>query len=1102
MGFYNALTSGACSIDGSGRCSSQDAPNAGCVLPVFAKKGTGTLQIGYKYSGMTRVRADSNCLKLPLKSGGLLSLAWHQFTGLASSDPTGSSRLFAARPEGWQTGGQSGMFSFLPYISNVSSLGAFNKFTDVFPVSSDGLTHYKRKGISGAIHYFETVNPMPMRARYDHSTYYFYDFDFDSSTYFKYGGTNNALDGRVIYTRDLFGNQLDYTYSARQVNPSGYSPLLRKITGNISGVTPYFEYGDASNEQFIPAPIKKIFIKDEADSSKSRTVYYDYNSYTSAPNCFLNAITYPTGCRTHYRFSVDGGGHPFMIKEADAEGYATYFNWTGTSSIRKVMEPEGILTYYRYDTANLNTLETPLPKSTAYYKYTLSSDASGNIEQLSKSVDRMRNTTYYQWTYFAANNFYGNHLKRKHAPNGFVQYFEYNDKNSMTLLARHSRRIQYSYAQNERDVSKVTNARGYTSYFAYTNRILTSTVHPDGSSTTSSLDSIGRVRSACDARGNTTYFNYDPNTGSMASQVMPGGSVAYFRYNSFRNLVRDVSPRWSESSFAGFTTYYEFNSLGRPIKKIDPLSGLTYFSYTSRNDLSTITSPNAMTRVYVYDGKRRLTNYIVEANNGDVIETVSCYDSTGNGVYDVSPSLLVEQNRFDNNDRNTAFSRGLTNVQGFWPLHESSGNRADESGRNNLLIDNNTVGSASGLFGLNAAQFIRSNSEYLSITNAAQTGLGITGALSLAGFFQISNIATGTWLRPIASKWGASATSDRGYSFGIRRDSTTGLLYPYFLLSSNGGSSYELVFGASFNFSVNTWYHLAATYEPQTKLVCIYVDGVRVAMRYCTQGSIKSNTAEFRLGVHASTESITWAGIAHTIQYFDGLLEDVYVFDVAIARALVELLSRQDRERKIKDASVTTYGYYSFDSVGNRRKVTDARQNTTYFNFNMYSEVASVKKADGSETYYFYDLNGNLTVSRDPRLHSTYFSYDPRDQQNCVRDALGRSTYFFFDANGNTTRWRNARLNTTYFFYDPMDRVKARRDAQGNSAYFFFDANGNVIRSRNERLNTTYHFYDALDRRRSTRDALANLTYYYFDSVGNTTRVKDPKGNTTYFFYD
>jgi hypothetical protein len=87
------------------------------------------------------------------------------------------------------------------------------------------------------------------------------------------------------------------------------------------------------------------------------------------------------------------------------------------------------------------------------------------------------------------------------------------------------------------------------------------------------------------------------------------------------------------------------------------------------------------------------------------------------------------------------------NVVSRWYLEEVSGNRADAVG-SNTLTDNNTVTSnadipTSGF--ARSAEFTSANSEYLSITDASQSGLDPAASFSFSVFVKrkTNNVAQG-----------------------------------------------------------------------------------------------------------------------------------------------------------------------------------------------------------------------------------------------------------------------------------------------------------------------------------------------------------------------
>ena len=80
-----------------------------------------------------------------------------------------------------------------------------------------------------------------------------------------------------------------------------------------------------------------------------------------------------------------------------------------------------------------------------------------------------------------------------------------------------------------------------------------------------------------------------------------------------------------------------------------------------------------------------------------------------------------------------------TDLQGCWDMNEDSDTqRQDATSNNNHLDDNGTVPAVAGKLG-NAADFTPGNSEYLSITEAAQTGLDLTVDWTYAAWILADN---------------------------------------------------------------------------------------------------------------------------------------------------------------------------------------------------------------------------------------------------------------------------------------------------------------------------------------------------------------------------
>ena len=160
-------------------------------------------------------------------------------------------------------------------------------------------------------------------------------------------------------------------------------------------------------------------------------------------------------------------------------------------------------------------------------------------------------------------------------------------------------------------------------------------------------------------------------------------------------------------------------------------------------------------------------------------------------------------------------------IVSWWYLDESSGTRYDGSGTNsNNLSDINTVTSYSTTNqsvkeGVASASFARANSETLSITDASQTGLDITGNISMAAWFRL---ATTSETQDIVAKDG----SDGNQGYQVRYNNNGQL---NFGLSSDGVTANITWLNGATDLSsaAGEWHHVVAVYNGST--MQLYLDG-------------------------------------------------------------------------------------------------------------------------------------------------------------------------------------------------------------------------------------------------------------------------------------
>lgn len=160
------------------------------------------------------------------------------------------------------------------------------------------------------------------------------------------------------------------------------------------------------------------------------------------------------------------------------------------------------------------------------------------------------------------------------------------------------------------------------------------------------------------------------------------------------------------------------------------------------------------------------------------------------------------------------------------------------------------------------------SSQSASITDGSQTGLDITGALSIECWVNFESLPSGA-IRAFVAKYNATG-DQQAYIFGYREDGGPAGLYVR--LSSDGADSGAKSGLWSWSPSLSTWYHVAMTFDPTqgtaSDRVITYIDGSsQGAGTTSWNNSIFNSSGAFRIGA-------TDNGLYH-----DGLIDEVRVFD-------------------------------------------------------------------------------------------------------------------------------------------------------------------------------------------------------------------------------
>lgn len=275
--------------------------------------------------------------------------------------------------------------------------------------------------------------------------------------------------------------------------------------------------------------------------------------------------------------------------------------------------------------------------------------------------------------------------------------------------------------------------------------------------------------------------------------------------------------------------------------------------------------------------------------------------------------------------------------------------RADSSGNSNDLTDNGfIVSSTDSQEGNRSADFEADDNQYLSITDASQTGLDLIGDLSIACWVKLESLpGTGNRMG-LVTKWTTSGDA-RAYEFNYLGGVNNQL---EFGLSTDGTSGNADTATVNQSLSTGTWYHLGVVYDASVPDVTFYVDGSIVGTAVSiTGGSIANTGADFKIGS------------LDTGSYLDGKIDDVIIWNLELSASDVD------------DAKNAASGSYSVDT-----SISETAANRFSFtpswdpHINVVIPVAS--KGTGDWTVTLHDdadntvasktiTNGNLTGSAD-----------------------------------------------------------------------------------------------------------------------------------------
>jgi len=448
---------------------------------------------------------------------------------------------------------------------------------------------------------------------------------------------------------------------------------------------------------------------------------------------------------------------------------------------------------------------------------------------------------------------------------------------------------EYEYDENKK-LTKITDALSNVRNFTYDGagrRLTAQDLHDSADETygswSYSYDDTNNLTSKTDPKSQTVNYTFDDNSRILTEDYIgQGGTEILYEYDWCTNGIG----RLCSATTTDVMTKYEYNLWGYIAKEIREI-GInifeTEFEYDRQGNKTEIIYPDSSKVTYTYN----IAGLLEEVSYSEV--GTSTQDSIVNGI-DYHSSKQKDFIQFGN---------GV----------ESSYEYATSTGYHLQKIETNTdVDSSIMNSNTYSLDLERNSSQYLSITDANQTGLDIIGDFTFEAWVKIETAPSGSTY-PLITK--DDQSSNRSYQFGYRDRSSNLEFYTYIEDAGNNwdGSNYVNV-----DLGEGTWKHVAVTYDASAKEVKFYLNGSQQGSTQTSlNNSVYNGTAPFRIGT-----------LVASTHFFDGLIDEIRVWNTV--RTSTEISNNYQNELNGDETGLQGYwklnnGYT--DETTNENDITE-----------------------------------------------------------------------------------------------------------------------------------------------------------------------------------
>ena len=826
------------------------------------------------------------------------------------------------------------------------------------------------------------------------------------------------------------------------------------------------------------------------DGNRNKTTF-TYDEY-SDDNRITTKVT--TGDRTETLVHDKDGN---LLTKTDGAGFTVQYTYDENRNMVSETDKNGQVFTYEYDSLNRVTKVVRPDDSFITYAY----DDMGNVTNWT-TEDGLSVASVYE----------GGQLRSMTDKSGVEMTYTYDAFGNVTEMRRADSETVSTYDERgymtammivSKDGDEITSEQT-TSFDNDALGRVTKTTLPDGSVTKVTYDADNNITSSTNRDGKTATYSYNA-FGNKIEATDVAGVVTTYTYDNNGNLVKektgDREVVYTYNAFNELTTKSHVN--GTAVKNKET------YTYNKRGDVTKFADGDGIGYSLTYDGNGNITKktvgtvvesyeynavgHNVSVTDGKGYKTTYKYDALGNVVQETSPSGAVRTYDYDAMNRLVAVTDGEGHKTTY--AYDTRGNLIKETKSNGAVTQYEYNVSNQRTAVINA---LGKKSEYvyneLGQLIEVQNALGeVVSSYAYNALGQVSELTDGnghTQTFTYDAKGNLLTVTD-AYGHVVEKNDYNQYDELVKTLDALGNASSVVYdgFGNASSTTDSKGNTTTYTYSAASRLTgTTDAAGTNAGYQYNGFGQIRQigQTSAMRTTyVRDNNLNIT------EDQFILGVIKYAYDEDNNLvketnARSQSTTYEYDKNGRVVKETAPEGVTTHTYDEVGNRLTTVTGDDSIT----RTYDALGRVvtKTQNGQTVEYAYDERDHLTELTYPNGKSVDYTYDVMGNMLSVTDWNGRKTVYTYNKNNQLVKTVYENGTSEVRTYNDKGELTKLENLSGTkvvSSYTYeYDASGNIVKE-----NDTVLAYDALNRLTSMGDD--TYTYSPFGNITNFTTVKD-----------